>query len=381
MIPSPARIAEKKRTFHSLDGLRGIAAILVVMSHYKDLVVPFAPGSAYLAVDAFFLMSGFVIAFAYEVKLERVVSAKQFLVLRIIRLYPLYIAGTLLGALVQMLRRNFTHSTSRTVPDLLTELVPAVLMIPHPKFPSGANPDTVTGMSGGVFYAPQLYPLNGPAWSLFFELVVNVLYAATLRLRHSIFLPTVLIVSSTAMIATAFSRGALIEGWGWPGWWVGLVRVTFSYFMGVLLYRAHRSGRFLRWDISPIVILLAVAVCLWINVPPGWHRAVYDLACVLLIFPALIWFCICSEPAHPRFFSILGLISYPLYVLHIPFRAIFEPTFLRVLHIQASSLAPWSGIGMILFLVAASWFLAATYDVWARRSLGRLLGQRPPTIV
>jgi peptidoglycan/LPS O-acetylase OafA/YrhL len=82
--------------FATLDGLRGVAAIAVTSLHFRFELGKFLLPHSYLAVDFFFVLSGFVLAYAYEDRLSEGMKPIQFLRLRVIRLYPLYLIGTLI---------------------------------------------------------------------------------------------------------------------------------------------------------------------------------------------------------------------------------------------------------------------------------------------
>jgi len=374
MAESLAQSAAEKRTFHTLDGLRGVAAILVAALHYGDLVKPLHVGSGYLAVDIFFVMSGFVLALAYEARLRSTMSAGRFLVLRLVRLYPLYILGTLIGIVIPLAGVALGLSRGWEARDLILAIIPALLLLPVP--PAG-----MTGSTSSALATPALYPFNAPAWSLSFEVVINVVYAATIRLPQRTFMPAILTVSGAGVIATAFGQGLLQGGWVWTDWWVGLVRVTWSFFLGVLFYRLYSGGGLPKLRFPPILALAAVAVLMCISVPDGTPRALYDALCVVVLFPLLVWLCICNEPTRGvRIYAVLGLISYPLYVIHVPIRYLVERVVIRVVGGNPEDFAPWIGVLVIAGLVALSWVLAATYDIWARQRLGRLVGQRPPKV-
>src|SRR5271170_6431289 len=83
----------------TMDGVRGVAAICVMLGHF---VVPLGVNhvlvsSSFFAVDIFFCLSGFVLCYSYEDRLDHGLSAIDFIKLRLIRLYPIYIAGLALG--------------------------------------------------------------------------------------------------------------------------------------------------------------------------------------------------------------------------------------------------------------------------------------------
>jgi peptidoglycan/LPS O-acetylase OafA/YrhL len=83
--------------FNTLDGIRGLAAILVVIFHAEQFFGARPFPKSYLAVDVFFLLSGAVVANAYEHRLQSDMSLARFTWLRIVRIYPLYLLGTVLG--------------------------------------------------------------------------------------------------------------------------------------------------------------------------------------------------------------------------------------------------------------------------------------------
>lgn len=82
-----------KRRFVTLDAMRGIAALVVVGRHFTDASGGHAAQFSYLAVDVFFLLSGFVLSLSYRRRFDAGMSAAEFMKLRVIRLYPLYFVG------------------------------------------------------------------------------------------------------------------------------------------------------------------------------------------------------------------------------------------------------------------------------------------------
>ena len=86
--------------FGALDGLRGVAAVIVVLHHLgNERLGPFNPTFGYIAVDLFFALSGFVIALNYDHRFAGGMTVKEFMLKRVLRLYPLYAAGLLLSLL------------------------------------------------------------------------------------------------------------------------------------------------------------------------------------------------------------------------------------------------------------------------------------------
>jgi len=142
------------RTYVTLDGLRGIAALSVVVLHCYRYFGDFTWSSAALAVDLFFVLSGFVLAYAYEAKLPTASGA--FLKARLIRLYPLYLVGTLLGMIEALATMKYGGPAAMDRATFWTSLPFSLAMLPTPW---------------------QMYPFDGVMWSIFFELFINAVWA------------------------------------------------------------------------------------------------------------------------------------------------------------------------------------------------------------
>jgi peptidoglycan/LPS O-acetylase OafA/YrhL len=155
------------RRYGTLDGIRGVAALSIVTFHEGPWLGQLSPRAGYLAVDLFFVLSGFVIAEAYEGRLsEGSMTTLGFLKTRAIRFYPLFVAGIILGcgepAMSLALHRGYIVPVEH---DAWWSLVPGLFMLPCPPFASST----------------ALYPLDSVFWSLLFEMLVNVLFVFTRR--------------------------------------------------------------------------------------------------------------------------------------------------------------------------------------------------------
>ena len=264
----------RKRTFYGLDALRGIAAAVVVTRHAPALFgIGLFPNSS-LGVDLFFVMSGFVIAHAYDQRIEKGLNWRQFLVIRAIRLYPLYLLGTAIGAasaaatLLTGVRSAQTGLEWHAV-DLLTSFGLSLFLLPSPQF-------------AGV---DSLYPLNAVAWSLAFEVVVNVLFAAFHRFLTNRVLLAAMLVSGALLILATFRLGDVDIGWNWSNVLPGFTRVFYSFPAGVLLYRLWNDGR-LRLA-SNILVPIVVTIAVFAVDLPMAGRLSFSLLAVLFVFPAV----------------------------------------------------------------------------------------------
>jgi Acyltransferase family len=217
---------QDRRVFSTLNGLRGLAALAVVTLHVPDHTFrELLPGSP-LAVDLFFVLSGFVLAHSYTERLRDEMGAMEFMRIRIIRLYPLYILGTALVMAHFALLAGFNY---RAWLHVIGSAVFAVLFLPTPP---GISPD----------WHP--FPLNFPAWSLFFELVINYVFALLLPRLTNRLLAGVILIGLPMLIATGLYFGDLTPGWSFSNFWGGGGRVVYSFFAGVAAYRVWRRGNF-----------------------------------------------------------------------------------------------------------------------------------------
>jgi peptidoglycan/LPS O-acetylase OafA/YrhL len=280
-----------RHRFVALDGLRGVAALVVVAWHAG--ATRFIPGG-YLAVDLFFVLSGFVLAYAFEDRL----GWRTFMIARLKRLYPLYAAGMTVGALSALVYLS---------PDwrYWATCAAAVVMSPTPA-------------QWGSIYRP--YPFDTPAWSLFFELLVNAAWFALTPLLSNRLLGTILAGSgATLAYVIASSHGASVGDAGPLFLPLGFARAGFSFFAGVAGYRLWKV-RPARW--RPPAWMLAFAFLVPVMAP--FPRGPVDAVAVLLIFPAVIWLGAGAAASGwvERVCETSGRASYAVYTLHAPLLAV-----------------------------------------------------------
>ncbi|MDY7230601.1 acyltransferase family protein [Hyalangium rubrum] len=355
-----------RRTFRTLDGMRGAAAFAVMTHHAGWLFGPLHMRHAYMAVDLFFVLSGFVLAFAYQARFEAGMSAAAFMRMRLIRLYPLYLLGIVFsGAWIAFnlffQREVFLAQTqSWTWEQFRTSLLHSIFFLPSPTL--GAGP-------------PALYPLNIAAWSLLFELVINGVYALLWRWLTPRVLVALVTVSAIWLGWDSLHHGSLNHGWTWNGVGVALSRVCFSFFAGVLIhFVAQRLSASMR--VSPYVLIALMLVLLYVK-PPAPFLGVYDLLCAIVLFPLLVLLGTRTEPGTraQAVFAFSGLVSYALYAVHYPL--IFVATdALLALGLDAGNLGPWSGLVFSVLVIAGCWLLDRFYDVPLRAVLSPRPAQR-----
>jgi peptidoglycan/LPS O-acetylase OafA/YrhL len=343
----------QRRFFTTLDGIRGVAAIMVVAYHAAPAFGKGIAHEQFLAVDLFFVLSGVVIANAYEHRLRSGLSVSSFTRIRIIRLYPLYIFGTAIRLIA--IGAGLILVGSRSAGNghqLAAALILAILMLPDP-------------------FGDLVFPLNPPGWSLFFELLGNIAYASVFRLLKPYVLGAIMAVSALGLAGFLYfgPQHDLDIGGTAENLTGGFFRVGYSFFAGVLLFRLFASQKGTVKDdrrvaFMPWIILGLVAVMLGAK-PQASIRPYYEFAVVTLFFPAIIYCALWFEPTGvgERVCKFLGAVSYAVYAIHLPlFHWLISGKTERMLHVSVESWAPWAGICFVGLLLAFCWALDKFYD-------------------
>ncbi|WP_158778620.1 acyltransferase family protein [Streptomyces cellulosae] len=344
------------KNYRTLHGIRGVAALCIVALHSPRLF-GVMPGFLGLAVDLFFALSGFVLAHAYEDRFRQGVPPLTFLRQRWVRLYPLYAVGLLLGIVHQAMCILYDSPTMAwTWSDLLIALPFAVFMLPAP--------------------LSHAFPFNGPMWSIFFELLANLVWAVFWRPLQS-----VRVLAGTVVVCGGFYSWALMYwetpalGLTWVNFPGGLARVGYSFAVGLLIYRLRDKVRTPR--IPPLVLMGVLPVMAFFR--PGLTG---QLLSVLFVFPLVVLLGARSEPRSgtQRVYESLGKASYCVYVLHRPLAALLYAVVLQVSGQRLESFAPWGGFVFMAMLVTGGLVLTDKYETPARRWLTRRLkvkGRQP----
>ena len=329
-IISSAAFADTKPHYEILDGLRGVAALLVVFYHIFE-GLSFAEGGTlittinhgYLAVDFFFILSGFVIGYAYDDRLGKTMTLGNFFKRRLIRLHPMIIMGAVLGVVFYCLQGcvkwDGTHVATSMI--MLT-LLCALFFIP-------ATPGAGYDIRGNG----EMFPLNGPSWSLFFEYIGNILYAVFIhRLSNKALTALVFLLGiGLAWFALFDVAGYGMIGVGWTldgvNFLGGSLRMLFPFSLGMLLSRNFKPvkvrGAF--WICSIVLLALFCVPYIEGNSPICWN-GLFEAICILFIFPVLVWIGASGKTTDKHSTQICkfsGDISFPLYAVHYPVMYLF----------------------------------------------------------
>ena len=365
--------ADSKPHYNLLDGLRGVAAVLVVWYHIFE-GFQFASGAptitvvnhGYLAVDFFFLLSGFVIGYAYDDRVGKTLTLGTFFKRRLIRLHPMVIMGAVIGLVAYAIQGSVQwDGTHVALSAVMLALLCACFFIP-------AVPGCIYEVRGNG----EMFPLNGPAWSLFFEYIGNILYALWLH-RLSTKALAVLVTMLGVLLSWFTITDPTSYGMFGVGWTIdtlnlcgGLLRMLFPFAMGMLLSRVFRKvkvrGAF--WWCS--LVLLVAFHAPYINNVSGVNvNGMYEAFCIIVLFPLLVWFAASSETTDKwshRVCNLLGDLSFPLYIVHYPFMYLFYSWLIKK-HIYTLAEACPVALLTCLVSVLVAWGCLRFYDMPVRR--------------
>lgn len=390
-------LASKPR-YEILDALRGVAALMIVAFHMLEY---YSPGPAfqiinygYLAVDFFFILSGFVIGYAYDDRWNRM-SLGNFFKRRLIRLHPMLIFGTVVGAILYY-HHDYVYGMYMAPSEtpwwaLLLVCLYGFTLLPIPN-------------AWNIRHMGEMHPLNNVFWTLMWEYLANIFYALIIR-RFSRWMLTFFVLASAFLTVNLCMNLDVFRLWGERtaeaytvigGWTlepdfllIAITRLLYPFFCGLLLSRCftgHDGGPvLLRADAFRVkggfwLCVLAVIVMLAMpriggSDPSGfWMNGLYETVVILLIFPVIVAYGVGSQVsgATARICRFLGDISYPLYVTHLPF------VFLMMSWAKVHEEAPVSthfmvAAGLYVASVAVAYGAMKLYDVPVREYLKRKL--------
>lgn len=328
-MKSTTYLASKPR-YEILDGLRGVAALIVVAYHLFESYAtgPFDQilNHGYLAVDFFFVLSGFVIGYAYDDRWDRM-SLLDFFKRRLVRLHPLLILGTLIGALVFYFGEGDVFPLIGQTPWWLMLLLClwGFTMIPAP-------------VSWDIRGWSETNSLNGATWSLMWEYLANILYALFIHRFSKLVLGIFVLLSASLTIMLCMnvdlfgvwttretSAYTVIGGWSLTPdqLLIGITRLLYPFFMGLLI---SRIGKYIQvksgfWWCSLLVTVMLVMPRIG-GTEHLWLNGLYEAICIIVLFPIVVMMGAGSRVTGKKSFTVckfLGDISYPLYITHFPF--------------------------------------------------------------
>ena len=366
------QIISTKPRYEILDGLRGVAAVMVVAFHifeahstsHLDQFI----NHGYLAVDFFFVLSGFVIGYAYDDRWAKGMSIGTFFKRRLIRLQPMVIVGSLIGASCFFFQDYpmFYKIHDTSVGLMLIVMIIGMTLIPLP----GGKMD-IRGWG-------EMYPLNGPAWSLFLEYCANILYALFIRKFSKTALSILVFVAGAALIHLAVTspNGDIIGGWSLNGGQlrIGFTRLVYPFLAGLLLYRISKTGKVKNTFLwCSLLIVIALSIPRIGGTEFLWANGLYDSLTVIFIFPVIVWLGASGEVKGKyslKLCKFIGGISYPIYITHYPLIYIYTG-WVGTLKMPISETWRWALLTFASSILLA-WACMKFYDLPVRKWLTKI---------
>jgi peptidoglycan/LPS O-acetylase OafA/YrhL len=350
---SPATgLLNTKQHYQVLDGLRGIAAITVVVFHFWEIAVPDPSNNfivhAYLAVDFFFCLSGFVIAYAYDSKLKAI-GLKTFFKLRLIRLHPLVLIGSVVG-IISFIFDPFSDLWMKYSDNLLIMFIASCLMIPY-------------AMVRERYF--NIFHLNAPSWSLFWEYIANLIYGLILIRVGKKVLWVLAVIGALWLFREARLSTNLGVGWSGDNFWGGGVRAFYPFVAGILIYRMNFIIPSRLGFLATGALLMLAFLFPFIN-DYNW---IIEPLIVIFYFPLLVAVgagTVAGARAE-KICEFAGHISYPLYMIHYPFIWIFF-SYVETYKPAISEMAIIAAVGTIL-LTALAYVVLMKIDIPIRKWL------------
>ncbi|WP_308233357.1 acyltransferase [uncultured Prevotella sp.] len=379
MKKQDTKTKDSKPHYALLDGLRGVAALLVVWYHVFEgfqfagnkPVIDFI-NHGYLAVDFFFILSGFVVGYAYDSRWGKTLTLGGFFRRRLIRLQPMVIMGAVIGAasflISGMERWDGTHATLWLT---FLAFVCGCLMLP-----------ALPGMPREVRGNGEMFPLNGPCWSLFFEYVGNIVYALFIRR-----LSTRLLALLSFALCCALAWFAVTDQSGYGsigvGWTVdrtnilgGMLRMLCPFTMGVLmsrLFKPLRQARGAFWTSAALLLIIFHVPYIYSDGALSLN-GVFEAACIIAVFPLVVWYAASGKTtdiASTRICRFLGDISYPLYIVHYPLMYAFYMWLIKTRQYTLYETWP-AALAAVTASIILAWLCLKLYDMPVRKWLRNL---------
>jgi len=345
-----------------LDGLRGVAALIVVAFHIFEANATSSLDQiinhGYLAVDFFFVLSGFVIGYAYDDRWQKL-TIGSFFRRRLERLQPMVVMGTIIGALCFYFSDSAMWPLIHTVPvwKVLLVMIIGCTLIPIP-------------ISMDIRGWQEMHPLDGPGWSLFFEYLANIMYAVGFRKLSKPALSVLVFLSAVALVhyTVTSHNGDVIGGWSLNSEQlrIGFTRLMYPFFSGLLLSRVAKPGH-----IKNAFLWCSILIGIVLFMPRiggdahRWMNGLYESLVIILVFPLIVYIGASGKvksTGESRVCTFLADISYPIYITHYPFIYIYTGWVSNYHHHVDRNLTIIYGVLTFVVSVAVAYATLKLYD-------------------
>ncbi|WP_156363696.1 acyltransferase family protein [Sphingomonas sp. Leaf357] len=349
-IPNPVATTPAGGRFEALDALRGLCAIAVLFYHASFISALKLAPSAYLAVDMFFLMSGFVIAHAYEGRLLAGKYFQTFLIKRYGRFAPMWLIGVGLGFIATIPGNLHSHDWLGGFIAVIT----ALALMPSPT-------------------SPTLFPLSTQGWSLFGEIMINLAYGAALVRLSTLWLAFLTALTFAILVVDTVARGKGLDfGYRWDEIDMTFLRATFGFLAGVVLCRMVSTFVVPPLPDSLAWVIFGAVIVIMLSPVPNTYRAGFDLTTILTLFPLIVLLLSQAKSSH-KSFEVLGAISYPLYTIHLGVFMIIQTATGLVTNWRLTSIDNTSALFICIILINIAYIFGKWIDPWCQGAIAKRL--------
>ncbi|CAN5178528.1 hypothetical protein BH10PSE10_BH10PSE10_05600 [soil metagenome] len=309
------------------------------------------------AVDLFFCISGFVLAYAHDNDIvEGKLNAVKFLTARWLRFFPVLLLGACLGFAAIQFDPALTplRDAGNLLPLSSIMLILSLFLIP-------------------VLFKSHVLFVNGVYWSLCVELIVNFFYALQGNHLKQKYVYAIWLTSALMLVGFCVWYGTIHFPDDPLGAFGCLIRGVASFFAGVVVFRIWRSG-IRAPNVNPWILIGAICIPLLFPYSAPWFKAPLDGLFILIVFPIVVWCAASSTEIESSFFSFIGEASFPLYAIHVPVLIFIERPFVDLA--VPLKLAFVVSFTILMTLVAA--MVAAFYEKPARALIRGIVRKPQP---
>jgi peptidoglycan/LPS O-acetylase OafA/YrhL len=282
---------QKPARLPGLEALRCAAAVCILLLHTRAVFGGARVfGKGYLAVEFFLMLSGFLMAWTQEARLTSGTKPVAFMVKRYKRLWPVMALGGLFGL-------PGLFESAKSFAQFFVTALGNLALLP-------------------VSLGNDVFPLNLPAWTVFYELVANTLHVFVLRHLSIRQICIGIAMLAPVMVWVGLSRGSFDVGALTGTFLLGLPRILFAYLIGIALGRWWRGMP--PPPVPPMIAIPAMPAILagswWLGIDQTW---MFDFAFTVIACPLMIAGGMRLTRFH-RAAGLAGQLSFPLFAVQMP---------------------------------------------------------------
>ncbi|MBV1880905.1 MAG: acyltransferase [Pseudomonadales bacterium] len=314
--------------FGALESLRGIAATVVVLVHsafYMSEVTNGVIRNGELFVDFFFVLSGFVMAFAYEEKINNGMKFSKFIVLRFGRLYPLHLLMLMvwlpyIGVKAYLYHTSGIGSSDPLVDNNIFTFITNILLI------------NSLGINDNASW-------NYPAWSIsveFYTYIIFFLYSVFVGKRIQIWSPFFICIGCYSALYFLCDDTLLV------GADYGILRCCGGFYAGVFVYQMYKRVNIqlnaIAFSLIEVVVLIGCYYSISIADTKDNQLLSFLMFSVAVFLLAIQEKGIVSRALNNKPFRFIGKLSYSIYMTHAIVASVWALVYIYILKLPVQEI-------------------------------------------